>query len=82
MKRYYFRLAPGTNEIIERSIYDSAEAPTGLTEVTQAQFDGVHDPTRIYTFSGGNIANVGDRPPIWEGTFADLGPDRPDAFVE
>lgn len=80
MRRYYAKVVGG--EITERRMYDTTTAPTGFTEITEAQYNGIHDPTYVYTYSGGTISAAGDRPFTWDGVEDTLGPDRPDAYVE
>lgn len=65
MKRYYFKLSGTT--VVARYIYDTTTAPTGLTEVTDAQFRSAFDATRVYSLSGGTFTTTGDRPYVFDG---------------
>lgn len=82
MRRYYIKVVGG--EIVERRMYDTVTPPTGLTEVTKAQYDGIHDPTYKYTYSGGSITPAGNRPFRWNGVPDNLGPNlsREEAYID
>ena len=81
MKRYYFQLSGTT--VAARYIFETTAAPTGLTEVTEAQFKEAFDVTRVFTLSGGVMGVSGDRDYVLDGV--DTSPDiigRPDSSLD